>query len=66
MIHDDLITSWLPKGDYSYFRCDDGTWGVRVYHPGTIGIIATIGTGMDKTLAAWLAENLKVLSEHKG
>lgn len=59
MSNSDLI-KFLPEGDVHYYRCADRTWGVAISHPGAVGQIMSLATGMDKSVAAWFVETLKL------
>lgn len=64
----DLI-GWLPAGDVQYVRDHEtGTWSVGIFAPGTVRLLETVATGMDKGVALWLQTQLRIAREdsHRG
>ncbi len=55
----DNLLSHLPDGDIQYVRAPDNRWEVAIYERGQINRLETVATGMDKSVAAWLAHKLR-------
>jgi Leu/Phe-tRNA-protein transferase len=55
----DTLLRHLPRGQAQYVRDhDDGTWKVCVFKAGTVEVMETVATNMDKSVACWMTNKL--------
>lgn len=51
----DGLLRGLPNGEAQYSRDhESGSWSVSIFKRGTVEVLATIATNMDKSVACWL------------
>jgi hypothetical protein len=55
----DTLLRGLPRGQAQYVRDhDSGTWQVCIFKPGSVEVLATVATNMDKNVACWMMNKL--------
>jgi hypothetical protein len=55
----DTLLRGLPNGNAQYVRDhDSGSWKVCVFAPGSVEVLATVATNMDKSVACWMMNHM--------
>lgn len=55
----DTLLRGLPHGQAQYVRDHDtGAWNVCIFAAGTVEVLATVATNMDKSVACWMMNEL--------
>jgi hypothetical protein len=63
-INENDLIAGLPPGDIEYVQGlinSHGCWDVAIFAPGTTERVATIASGMDKSVACWLVIKLRAV-----
>lgn len=51
----DSLISWLPDGQATYSKQDNGLWSVVLWRRGTVEALNVLGRDMDKGVACFMA-----------
>lgn len=55
----DTLLRHLPQGQAQYVRDHDtGSWKVCIFQAGTVEVLETVATNMDKSVACWMMNHV--------